>query len=530
MEAAFANRPTGKQTAVLLIGSLGCAMTVLDTNVVGIVLPTIARDLQASFAEVEWVISAYVLCFASLLLPAGSIADRYGRKRVFLCGIALFALASLACGLAPSASTLYVARAAQGASAAFLLAPALAIVGHAFHEESARGRAWAVWGGIMGLTMVLSPLLGGTINSLLGWRWAFHVNVPICAVLGAAVLRWVRESRDPTPRPLDFPGIVLFASGMFAVTWALILGPAHGWVSGAVLSRAAAGLGIFTMFCLVEQRRPHPMLDLALFKARPFVGAVVAMFAYAASAQVMASVLPLFLQNARGNTALAAGVGMLPFALAMLVFPQVGRRLSPWLDGPGVLTLGLGIVALGNVIMAYAAQQAGQGMVITGMALLGTGGGLLNGETQKAIMGTVPPHRAGMASGVSTTARFSGILLGFASLGAVLASNVGTSIRMALQAPAIRHALEAAHIHVQENFAGRVVAGDLEGATATYPANVARALSGIARDAYAHGFSRAFMLAAAVAAACAIAVLLTMRATAASGTRLPRLPTDTQRL
>lgn len=502
MEATIAARPANRQTAVLLIASCGCAMTVLDTNVVGIVLPTIARDLQATFAEIEWVISAYVLCFASLLLPAGSIADRYGRKRVFLWGIALFALSSLACGLAPSPAALYAARAAQGASAAFLLAPALAIVGHTFHDEHARGRAWAVWGGIMGLTMVLSPLLGGVINSLLGWRWAFHINVPICAVLGTAVLRRVDESRDPTPRSLDFAGIALFAAAMFAVTWALILGPGLGWGSVAVLGRAAVGLMLFVAFCLVERARPHPMLDLTLFKAWPFVGAVIAMFAYASSAQVMASVLPLFLQNGRGDTALMASVGMLPFALAMLVFPQVGRRLSRWLDSKGILTLGLAIVALGNALMAYAALQSGQAMVIIGMALLGTGGGLLNGETQKAIMGNVPPHRAGMASGISTTARFSGILLGFGGLGAVLASNTGA---------AIRAAAEAAHLPVDDAFIGRVVAGDIQDAVAAYPSSAWDALADIARVAYGAGFSGAFLLAASSAGICALLVFLSMR-------------------
>lgn len=502
METVMEARPARGGTAVLLIASLGCAMTVLDTNVVGIVLPTIARDLGASFAEVEWVISAYVLCFASLLLPAGTIADRFGRKRVFLYGIALFALTSLGCGLAPSAPVLYAARAAQGAGSAFLLAPALAIVGHAFHDEGARGRAWALWGGIMGLTMVLSPLLGGIVNSALGWRWAFHANVPICAALGIAVLRRVDESRDPTPRPLDFPGIALFAAAMFAVTWALILGPGSGWTSGAVLGRVAAGVALFGAFCLAERLRPHPMLDLDLFASLPFVGAVLAMFAYAASAQVMASVLPLFLQNSRGQSALAAGVGMLPFALAMLVFPQVGRRLSPWLGGPGILALGLAVVALGNIVMAYAAHRAGPAAVVIGMALLGTGGGLLNGETQKAIMGTVPPDRAGMASGISTTARFSGILLGFSALGAVLASNAGAAIRAGMTASGIR---------VDEAFIGRIVAGDIQSAIAAYPPTMSRILWAIAHGAYAQGFSRAFLLAAGTAMGCAVIVFLAMR-------------------
>ncbi len=159
-------------------------MTVLDTNIVAVVLPTVARDLGATFADVEWVISTYVLCFASLLLPAGSIADRFGRKKVFLFGIGLFAAASMLCGAAPTAMALFLARAAQGIGAAFLLAPALAIIGHAYHDEGERAKAWAVWGGVMGLTMVLAPILGGLITYGLGWRWAFYVNVPICIALG----------------------------------------------------------------------------------------------------------------------------------------------------------------------------------------------------------------------------------------------------------------------------------------------------------------------------------------------------------
>ncbi len=489
-------------TAVLLVGSMGCAMTVLDTNVVGIVLPTIARDLNASFAQIEWVISTYVLCFAALLLPAGSIADRYGRKRVFLIGIFLFALASLACGLAPSATTLYVARGAQGVGAAFLLAPALAIIGHAFHEENARARAWAVWGGIMGLTMVLSPLIGGGINAALGWRWAFYINVPVCAALALAVVNIVDESKDPTPRPLDFAGIVLFASGMFAFTWALIVGPGYGWSSQEVLVRLGAGIGLFLAFSIVERRRQHPMLDLSLFAAPAFVGAVIAMFAYAASAQVMASLLPLFLQNAKGQTALAAGLGMLPFAIAMLVLPQIGRRLSKYLLPHQILSLGLVIVGAGNFAMMVAATQQSVSMLVISMALLGSGGGLLNGETQKAIMSTVPRHRAGMASGISTTARFTGILLGFASLGAVLASGVGA---------AVQDGLLRAGISPEAGFTEYVVAGDFERANALYPHDLSATLIRLAHDSYGRGFSNAFLAAAVFALLAAGAVCILMR-------------------
>ncbi|MEM5437663.1 MFS transporter [Paraburkholderia diazotrophica] len=502
MSSITASRSASRGTPLLLIASMGCAMTVLDTNVVGIVLPTIARDLNASFADIEWVISAYVLCFAALLLPAGSLADRFGRKRVFLAGIALFALASFACGIAPSAALLYVARAAQGVGAAFLLAPALAIIGHAFHDERERARAWAVWGGIMGLTMVLSPLIGGVVSAYLGWRWAFTINVPICALLATGVVRIVDESRDPTPRSLDLPGIALFAAAMFSLTWALILGPERGWFSTAAVSRACAGVALFAAFALVESRRAHPMLDLTLFRSLPFVGAIVAMFAYASSAQVMASLLPLFLQNARGESALGAGAGMLPFALAMLLLPQLGRKLSTYMDSRRILTLGLAVVACGNLAMMLAARRADHAWLIVAMALLGSGGGLLNGETQKAIMGTVPRERAGMASGISTTSRFTGILLGFSGLGAVLAEGV-------------RSALTTQMSHVQvpsvPGFAERVMAGDFARAFTLYPPALTDTLLRIARSSYGEGFSQAFGAAALVAAVSAFVVCLSMR-------------------
>lgn len=484
---------------LLLTASLGCAVTVLDTNLVGIVLPTIARDLGATFSDIEWVVSAYLLCFAALLLPAGAIADRTGRKRVLLLGLGIFALASLACGAAPGARALYLARAAQGAGAAFLLAPSLAVLGHAFHDEGERARVWAFWGAVMGMTMVLSPLVGGVIARWLGWRWAFFINLPVCGALALAVVRWVPESRSPTHRALDLPGIVLFAAAMFAFTWTLISGPVRGWTSAPVLARAAAALCLFGLFLALERRARAPMLDLALFANRRFVGAVVAMLAYAAAAQVMASLLPLYLQNARGASAFQAGLGMLPFALAMLLLPMAGRRLAAFMAGYQILALGLAIVALGNLVMMWSATMpANPWPVMLGMAILGSGGGLLNGETQKGIMGAVPPERAGMASGISTTSRFCGILLGFAGLGAVLANGARSTLLAGL--PGLGRPVDPVSVE-------RLVAGDVAhaaGPDGALPAGLADLL----RRGFEAGFTHAF-LAAALAAAVASAVVFT---------------------
>lgn len=486
---------------VLLTASTGCAMTVLDTNVVGIVLPTIARDLGASFADIEWVIGSYVLCFAALLLPAGSIADRLGRRRVFLAGIAFFAAASLLCGVATSAIMLSGARALQGIGAAFLLAPALAIIGHSFHGEAERNRAWAIWGGMMGLTMALSPIIGGVIANLLGWRWAFFINVPICAALGAAVVLKIEESRDPEVGKPDPAGISLFAASMFFLTAALIYGQEHGWASPKTLGGFALGACGFILFIMVERAQERPMLDLSLFRRPAFVGAVLAMFAYAGSAQVMASLLPQFLQNGMGHGPLEAGFAMLPFALAMLAFPYIGRRLGARLVSRQILVLGLLVVAIGNALTGWGASAGQSAMVMAGMLVLGAGGGLLNGETQKAIMSVAPRDRAGMASGISTTSRFSGILLAFALLSGILS----TATRGHLMASACRGGDPC------RRFADAVVAGDLTQALAGLKGDVREAAIVQAQLAYRAGFSTALVAAAIGALIAAMLVGKLMR-------------------
>lgn len=487
-------RRTASQLFILLTASTGCALTVLDTNVVAIVLPTIARDFKASFADVEWVVSTYVLCFASLLLPAGSIADRFGRRRIFLIGIAAFAISSLLCGLAPAAMALYFARALQGVSAAFLLAPALAIIGHTFHVGAERNRAWAIWGVIMGLTMVLAPIIGGVIAFTLGWRWAFYINIPICIFLAIAAILLVEESSDAQARRLDPAGIVFFTSSMFGLTWGLINGQAQGWTSSGALLGFFGGAASLGLFIVAEHKQARPMLDLQLFTNPRFVGAVWAMFAYAAAAQVMASMLPLYLQNGLGRSALEAGFSMLPFALAMLLFPHVGRLLGTRFTSRGILSLGLALVGLGNAVTAIGAHLGAWSTVMTGMVVLGSGGGLLNGETQKAIMSVVPRERAGMASGISTTSRFSGILLGFAMLSGILATVVRG--QFADQSPA---------------FGDAVVAGDLLDSVAGLTGSARGTAIEHARMAFSHGFSTALLAAAIFAFISSLVISRLMR-------------------
>jgi EmrB/QacA subfamily drug resistance transporter len=496
---------------VLATTSAICALIVLDTNVVAVSLPSIARSFHASFADVEWVVSAYMVAFAACLLPAGGLADRFGRKRMLLLGLAVFFLASLGCGLAPSALLLNIARAVKGVGAAMLLTAALAVIANTFHEGPARVRAWAVWGTCMGLATTVAPLVGGIITQWLGWRWIFLLNLPVCAVLMVCAWHAILDSRNPEAGPIDAAGSVLFGVGLAVAIWALIEAPSAGWASGSTGAKLSAAALLFAAFVQLQRVRRHAMVDLALFRQARFVAAVLAMFGYAACAQVMMTFLPLYLQNAFGLPAIAAGVGMLPFALAMVVGPYVGAALSRHLSAMALLSTGLLLIGAGNLLTALVAGEARYGLVAIGMVVTGLGAGVLNGDTQKAIMACVPPNRTGMASGISTTTRFTAIVTSVGVLGAVLAARTQSAFYARPElTPALRSALDS-------GFLSRVLAGDIAEASSHLPPAMSAPLVVAAHASFASGFAAALYLAAAIAAVIALAVrLLSARASRAA--------------
>ncbi len=475
-----------------------CALIMLDTNVVAVSLPSIARSLNASFVDVEWVVSAYMLAFASFLLPAGSIADRLGRRKVMLCGLAVFALASLLCGLAWTPFVLNVARAVKGLGAALLLTSALAVIGHTFHAEQERARAWSVWG----VAMTVAPLLGGLVTSAINWRWIFYLNLPVVAILMLLVRKHVDESQDASNASFDPAGALLFSAGLFCIIWGLIDASVAGWSSHATLLRFLAGAALLAVFIAVERRQRAPMVDLSLFGRRVFVGAVLGMFGYAIAAQVMMTFLPLYLQNAFGFSAVLAGCAMLPFAVAMVVLSRLAPRAMRHLDDRGILVTGLLIVAVGNVATALAAGSLSYGWVAAGMVVTGAGAGLLNGTTQKAILACIPRERTGMGSGISTTTRFVGIVLAVGALGAVLAMRTAASFdRLAWL-----HGLKAS-----PKMIGRIVAGNAADAFGQLPPALRAVAQEAARQAFIDGFASVLYLAGALAAVVAALVFVLAR-------------------
>lgn len=413
---------------ILVTASATSSLIMLDSNIVAVALPSIARELHATFDGVQWIISAYLLTFAALLLPSGSLADRFGRRRMALAGVALFLVSSAACGLATSALVLDVARAVQGIGGSLLLISALAILTNAFRGRE-RVAAFAWWGTSLGIAITLGPIVGGLITGFFGWRWAFLINVPLCAVFLVALRRYAPESRDPDAGSIDVGGIVTLSGGLFALIAALIDGNRLGWNSSSIELRFAAAIVLLAAFVAVERRQRRPMLDVGLFRNRALIGAAFAGFGYGASAQVLIFFLPVYLQDALGLTPDVAGVALLPFAAPLFLAPRVAASLIGDWSHRHALLLALGLTVAGDLLLGIVAP-AGSYLVAAGaMLLAGIGTGLLNPETAKAMQSMMPPSRAGMASGIGATARFVSLLLGVAILGAVMARvypHVGT--------------------------------------------------------------------------------------------------------
>lgn len=490
------NRASTSKLMVLLCVSVPSFMINLDANIVAVSLPSIARSLHADFASIEWVVSAYTLTFAALVLPAGMLADRYGRKSILLAGLALFTLASLFCGAAPNVLVLNSARALQGIGAALLLSAALAILSYEFRGAE-RPKAFAFWGSVIGIAMTLGPIVGGLITRYLGWEWAFYVNLPVGVIMIALTMYAVTDSRSPGAAPVDIPGLITFAGALFLVTLALISGNREGWTHPSILAEFFVAIVLFSAFLTIEARSRHPMLELSFFKNPTYIGANVAGLAYAACLLTMLTYLPLYFQGGLGVEPQTAGFLMLPMAVPLFLVPRVTAvYLTHRLSGRALLTIGLLIVASGLAWIAAFATRLDYGTILVGMLLAGIGAGLLNGETAKVGISVIPPDRAGMAAGVGGTVRFAGIVVGFAALGAVLFDRVRSLI---------------------EATAPDLSASALTGRTQS----VVSGTSGVAEAAnFAAGYQTMFLTAAATALIAAIATWVLVRSSDTQPMRL----------
>lgn len=421
-----------KRLMVLLCVSVPSFMINLDANIVAVALSSIARSLRADFVAIEWVVSAYTLAFATLLMTAGAMADRFGRKRMLVTGLTIFTVASGICGAAQSATLLNCARAMQGVGAAFQLSAALAILAHSFQGKE-RARAFAFWGSVIGIGIMLGPVAGGFITQFIGWRWAFYINLPVGLAMVALTCLAVTESKDPSAMRIDVAGVITFSGFLGFLTLALISGNQRGWTSTEIIGEACGAVAFLVAFLVAESVQSRPMVDLRYFRRRTYVGANIAGIGYAAAFLTMLTYLPFYFQSALGYTPFIAGMLMLPLAVPLFAMPRVVTlHLDHRLSGRALLTIGLALVGCGLLITSARIASFHYTAIVEGMFVASVGAGILNGQIAKVGMTVIPVERAGMASGVSGTMRFSGIVIGFASLGAILFTSISHSVLHAL--------------------------------------------------------------------------------------------------
>lgn len=413
--------PTHKRW-VLIATVLGSSLTFIDGSALGVALPAIQRDLGAGPAAVQWVSNAYLLMLGALVLIGGAAGDRFGRRRVFLNGVSIFALASIACGLAPTVEVLIGGRALQGVGAALLTPGALAIIGSTFPPEE-RGKAFGAWAGAGALFGMVGPLVGGWLSDHADWRFIFWINVPLAALTMVVALRAVPESRDVDARRLDWLGAFLAMSGLTALTWGLTAAPDRGWDDQAIILSLVGGGGALTMFLLTEARERYPMMPLTLFRSTVFSGMnLLTLLLYFALGGAM-FFLPFDLIRVQGFSATMAGAAMLPFALIMGFFSGLAGRFADRFGARLSLAFGPALAGIGLCLLAF--PDPGAGYVngpLAGMTVLAIGMTLAVGPLTAAVMGGVDPAHTGVASGVNNAvARIAG-LLAVALLGVLMSS------------------------------------------------------------------------------------------------------------
>ncbi|MBX6389129.1 MAG: MFS transporter [Frankia sp.] len=402
---------------------LGTFMLLIDVTVVNVALPDMVVDLDASFQALQWVVDAYALALAALVLGAGSVADLIGHRRTYLAGLALFAVSSLACGLAPSPALLIAARTVQGVGAAAMFATNFPLL-NATYTGRDRGVAYGMWGAIAGAASAVGPILGGLLTEYASWRWIFFVNLPVTAAAVGLCLTTLPGVPARRGR-VDVRGIVTFTAAAAALTYALIRANEHGWSDTAVWSLLVASAGLLVAFLVLEARSPHAMFDLALLRNRRFVGVLLAGMLLTFAAFAAYTYISIWLQSVLGLSPLRAGLVGLPMSItAFLVSALIGRLLHdrrPDLAiAGGLLFIGLGGLVSAALVHGSATWTA----LLPGFAVVGIGVGLATATLGSVSMSLVPPQRTGMASGAVNTTRQLGFALGIAVLGSVFVAGV----------------------------------------------------------------------------------------------------------
>ena len=407
----------------LILVSIATFMLLLDITIVNVALPDIQRDLHASLSSLQWVVDAYSLMLAAILLTAGSLGDRLGRRRVFSLGFAVFTLASFLCGISGDPTLLNLARGLQGVGGAAMFATSLALIGQEFHGRD-RAMAFGVWGAVIGGAVAIGPLVGGLVTEHLGWEWIFFINVPIgLTAIALTEIRLENVAAQDAQR-IDLPGLVTFSVALFLLIFGLIRGNPEGWASAQILASLIGSVVLLSAFVLIEYRSSHPMLDLSLFRKPAFNGVSAIAFALSASMFALFLYLTIYIQGVLGYSPLQAGLRFLPLTLLSFFVAPISGNLSHRVPVRVLMGVGLATVGVGLLLMRGVSVDSEWTTLLAGFLVAGAGIGLTNPGIAQAAIAVVEPARAGMASGINTTFRQVGIATGVAGLGAVFQSRI----------------------------------------------------------------------------------------------------------
>jgi EmrB/QacA subfamily drug resistance transporter len=485
--------------------SLATFMLLLDITVVNVALPSIREELGAGFTDLQWVIDAYALTLAALVLTAGSLADRLGRRRVFAAGLGIFSVASLLCALAPDPTLLNLARALQGVGGAAMFAVSLALIAQEFTAGRERGMAMGMYGATIGIAVAIGPLIGGGLTDSFGWRSIFYLNVPIGVVVIAVTYLRLRESRDPTATRVDWAGVASFSATLFLLVLALVRGNDEGWGSSLIVSLFAGSAALLAAFVAIERRVGEPMLPVGLFRRPSFTGVQLAAFALSGSMFALFLYLTLYLQNYLGHTPLEAGVRYLPITVISFFGAAIAGALLSRVQARLMLSAGLAGVGVGLLLMGGIDASSEWTTLLGGFLVAGAAIGLLNPVIADVAVSVVPKRQSGMAAGINDTFRQVGIAVGTAVWGAIFAGRGADKVsELTAGTPAAsgdrpRELVEAAS------------SGNLDQVLAAVPPQTQQAVSSAAGEGFLAGLNSVLTLGSLLAFAGAVLALWLVR-------------------
>jgi EmrB/QacA subfamily drug resistance transporter len=497
------NTQRGNKWWTLVAVCLGTFMLLLDITIINVALPDIQTALHSSFSDLQWVVDAYALTLAAFLLTAGSLADMYGRRLMYLIGLVIFTAASMLCGFAVSTLMLQLSRALQGVGGAIMFAVSLALLADAFRGKD-RGTAFGIWGAITGLAVAIGPLIGGVLTTGLSWRYIFFVNLPFGVAAVIITTLKVSESRSPQASRPDWIGFVLFTVALSSLVYGLIESNEKSFSNSLVLGCFALAAVLLIAFVVTETLIKHPMFDLRLFLKPTFSGGSIAAFGISASIFALLLYLVLYFQDILGYSALGTGVRVMVLSGGILVTATLSGRLSSkvpvrLLIGPGLIIIGVGLLLMRDLTATSTWTH-----LVPGMLVGGIGVGLVNPPLASTAVGVVQPQQAGMASGINSTFRQVGIATGIALLGTLFSSEVKSEVvRQVAAQPSLAHQ--------GVKIATAVQSGEVSVLIAKLPASARHAVEVVTKTAFTTGLNRILLVAAIIALASGVLSLALIR-------------------